>query len=80
MHLFALSPDIFLEVIEFLDVPTLLNLRLVDKATCHLINLYEASLSAAVAKNYQWVVDFDYPPPDTQINSMKWLVMNKRGP
>ena len=73
MYPLQLTPDIFLEVIELLDVPTLLNLRLVDKATCQLIDLYEASLSAAVAKNYQWVVDFDYDPPSTQISTMKQL-------
>ncbi len=73
MYLSGLSPDIFLEVIELMDVPTLLNLRLIDKATCQLIDSYEASLSAAVAKNYQWIVDFDYDRPDTKINTMKQL-------
>ena len=73
MYLSGLPSDIFLEVIELMDVPTLQNLRLVNKATCNLIDFYEASLSAAVAKNYHWVTHFDYEPPDTQIGSMKQL-------
>lgn len=56
-----------------MDVPTLLNLRLVNRATCQLIDSYEASLSNAVAKNYQWIVDFGYQPPDTRINTVKQL-------
>ena len=73
MYLSGLSPDVFLEVIELMDVPTLQNLRLVNRATCDLIDSYEASLSAAVAKNYQWITHFDYEPPDTQVSSMKQL-------
>ncbi len=73
MYLSGLSPDVFLEVIELMDVPTLLNLRLVNKATCQLIDSYETSLSNAIAKNYQWIVAFDYDPPDTRISTMKQL-------
>jgi len=73
MYLSGLSPDVFLEVIELMDVPTLLNLRLVNKATCLLIDSYETSLSNAIAKNYQWIVAFDYDPPDTRISTMKQL-------
>ena len=73
MYFSGLTPDIFLEVIELMDVPTLLNLRLVNKGTRQLIDEYETSLSAAVAKNYQWIVDFDYDPPGTRISSIKQL-------
>lgn len=73
MYLSGLSPDVFLQVIELMDVPTLLNLRLVNKATCQLIDSYETSLSNAVAKNYQWIAAFDYDPPDTRISTMKQL-------
>ena len=73
MYISGLPPDIFLEIIELMDVSTLLNLRLVNKSTCRLIDSYETSLSAAVAKNYQWITDFDYDPPDTQISTRKQL-------
>ncbi len=73
MYISGLPSDIFLEVIELMDVPTLLNLRLVNKSICQLIDSYEASLSTAVAKNYQWITDFDYDPPDTQISTIKQL-------
>ena len=73
MYFSGLPPDILLEVIELMDVPTLLNLRLVSRSTRQLIDAYEASLSAAVTQNYQWIVNFDYDAPDIRTSSIKQL-------
>ena len=44
-------PHILLHVIDFLDVPTLLSLRLVSKTISSLIISYESSISRRIAKN-----------------------------
>ena len=65
---------IYLLIIQQSDIPTLLNLRLVNRATHDLIAAYEASLSTFIAgRNFEnrllLLRPKNHPPP-----SIRWLL------
>ena len=58
------SSDVLLHIIQFTDLATLGNLRLLNKATLQLISDREASIPRAIAKEQEWDVRYrDLEPP-----------------
>lgn len=68
------SPPIFLAIIDFVDIPTLLNLRLLSRFTYVLISEHESSISKKLARNAWHTTTWNYDAPYLSVSSLGDLI------